>query len=64
MVDRMRGVRRPGESYRDGILRLARLQFDGGGHEVAAKDDARSDRRGAADGARVEAPQCAREEPL
>ena len=36
----------------------------GGGHEVAAKDDARSDRRGAADGVRVEAPRCAREEPL
>jgi hypothetical protein len=36
----------------------------GGGHEVAAKDDARSDRRGVADDGRVAAPRCAREEPL
>jgi hypothetical protein len=64
VVDRMRAMRRPGESYRDVILRLVELKAGGGGHEVAAKDDARSDRRGAPDGARVEAPRCAREEPL
>ena len=37
MVDRIRAMRRPSYSHRDVILRLARLQFDGGGHEVAAK---------------------------
>ena len=64
VVDRMRAMRRPTESYRDVIHGLVELEAGGGGHEVAAKDDARSDRRGAADGARVEAPRCAQEEPL
>ena len=64
VVDRMRAMRRPGESYRDVILRLVKLEAGRRWAEVAAKDDARSDRRRAADGARVEAPRCAREEPL
>jgi hypothetical protein len=64
MVDRMRAMRRPGESYRDGILRLVELEAGRSAREVAAKNDDRSDRRGVANGARLEAPRCAREEPL
>jgi hypothetical protein len=64
VVDRMRAMRRPGESYRDVISGSSNSRRGGGGPEVTAKHDARSDRRGAADGPRVEAPRCAREEPL
>jgi hypothetical protein len=52
MVDRMRAMRRPSQSYRDVILRLAPPPVRRRWHEVAAKYDACSDRRGAADGAR------------
>jgi hypothetical protein len=62
VVDRMRAMRSPGESYRDVISGSSNSRRGGGGHEIAAKDDARSDSRDAADGARVEAPRCAREE--
>ena len=64
VVDRMRAMRRPGESYRDVISGSSNSRRGGGGPEVTAKHDARSDRRGAADGPRVEAPRCAPEELL
>jgi hypothetical protein len=64
VVDRKMAMRLPGESYRDVISGSSNSRRGGGGPEVAAKDDVRSDRRGAAGGPRVEAPRCARVEPL
>jgi hypothetical protein len=44
VIDRRSAIRRPGESYSEVIFGSSNSRRGGGGHEVAAKDDARSDR--------------------